>query len=110
MKLLKTLDKSFLQFLKLVGFSNFLILLKGINNFPWVDSAFSFHFFFVCAKSLLLHWAFPSCRERGLLSSWGAQASHCGSSSGCAALALCVRAQQLQLRQGMWDPPRTGME
>ena len=45
MKLLKTLDKSFLQFLKLVGFSNFLILLKGINNFPWVDSAFSFHFF-----------------------------------------------------------------
>ena len=42
MKPLKTLDKSFLQFLKL-GFPNFLILLKGIINFPWVDSAFSFH-------------------------------------------------------------------
>ena len=33
-------------------------------------------------------WAFSSCGERGLLSSWGAQACHCGGFSCCAAQAL----------------------
>ena len=34
-------------------------------------------FVFGCAGSLLLLWTFSSCRERGLLSSCGAEASHC---------------------------------
>ena len=36
--------------------------------------------FFGCAGSSLLCRAFSCCREQGLLSSWGAQASHCSGS------------------------------
>ena len=44
-------------------------------------------FIFGCAGSLLV-WAFSSCSEWGLLSSCGAQSSHCGGFS-------CYRAQAL---------------
>ena len=44
--------------------------------------------FFGCAGSSLLCRAFSCCREQGLLSSCGAQASHCSSSSCCRAQAL----------------------
>ena len=49
----------------------------------------SYVFFpFGCAGSLLLPGRFSSCREWGLLSSYGAQASHCSGSSCCRARAL----------------------
>ena len=52
-------------------------------------------FFFYCFLNylsclcwvLLLHMAFPSCSESGLLSSWGTQASHYGGLSDCRAQA-----------------------
>ena len=70
---------------------------------------------------------FSSCSNSGLLSSCGAQASHCGDFSCCRAQALghvgfsiCgsqalkhrlnSRGAQAQLLLGMWDLPRPGME
>ena len=47
--------------------------------------------FFGCAGSSLLCRAFSCCREQGLLSSCGAQASHCGGSSCCRAQALGLK-------------------
>ena len=70
---------------------------------------------------------FSSCSNWGLLSSCGAQASHCGDFSCCRAQALghvgfsrCSsqaskhrlnsRGTQAQLPHGMWDLPIPGME
>ena len=70
---------------------------------------------------------FSSCSNWELLSSCGAQASHCGDFSCCRAQALghvgfssCgsqalkhrlnSRGAQVQLLHGMWDLPRPGME
>jgi len=70
---------------------------------------------------------FSSCSNWGLLSSCGAQASHCGDFSCCRAQALghvgssiCgsqalkhrlnSHGAQAQLLHGMWDLPRPGME
>ena len=51
-----------------------------------------FFFFFCCAKSLCCcKWAFSGCGEQGLLSSCGAQTSHCGGF-------YCWGAQTLVLR------------
>ena len=49
-------------------------------------------FFFGCARSLLLWELFSSCIEQGLLSSWGAQASHCSGFSRCKAWAVGAQA------------------
>ena len=49
-------------------------------------------FIFGCAGSLLLCGVFSNCSEGGLLSSCGAQASHCSSFSCCRAQALGVQA------------------
>ena len=38
-------------------------------------------FYFVVLGLRFCVWAFSSCSERGLLSSWGAWSSHCGGSS-----------------------------
>ena len=62
-------------------------------------------YLFLVVLSLLLHGLFSSCSEQGLLSSCGAQASHCSGFSCCRAQALehsafsrCgTRAQQLRL-------------
>ena len=43
---------------------------------------------FVCVVSLLLHGLFSSCSKRGLLSSCGTWASHCGGFSCCRSWAL----------------------
>ena len=45
-------------------------------------------FIFVCAESWLLGELFSSCSEQGLLSSWGAWASHCHGFSYCRARTL----------------------
>ena len=55
-------------------------------------------FLFGCSVSLLLHRLFCSCSEQGLLSSYGAGASHCGGFS-CGAQAL-GHGLQLFLLQG----------
>ena len=41
-----------------------------------------------CAGSFCCAWAFPSCSERGLLSSCGTSASHCWDVSCCGAWSL----------------------
>ena len=51
-------------------------------------SLFSDIFIFGSAGSLMLCGLFCSCSEQGLLSSWGARASHCGGFSCCGAQAL----------------------
>ena len=54
-------------------------------------------FIFGCTGSLLLlFWAFSSCGEQGLLSSWGALASHCSGFSCCRTWALGMQASVLQ--------------
>ena len=49
-------------------------------------------FIFGCAGSSLLRGLFSSSGEQGLLSSCGAQASHCGGFSGCTAQARALGA------------------
>ena len=53
---------------------------------------FIFKNFFGCAGSLMLSRAFSSCSKWGLLSSFSAQASHCGFFSCCGAWARGLRA------------------
>ena len=87
-----------------------------------------FHLFiFSCASSSSLHDLFPGCGDRGLLSSCGAWASHCGGYSCCGATGsrACglqqlwlsdsrARAQELWytvlIARGMWNLPRSGIE
>ena len=49
---------------------------------------FNRNLFISCSGSLLLYGLFSSCGELRLLSSCGAQASHCGGFSRCGAEAL----------------------
>ena len=60
-------------------------MLKSINS-VWCFLTV-YLFILGCAGSLLLHKLFFSCGERGLLSSCGVQASHCGGFS-CGAWSL----------------------
>ena len=54
----------------------------------WSSTLF-FNILFLAALGLhWCTWAFPSCGEQGLLSSWSMRASHCGSFSCCRAPAL----------------------
>ena len=88
---------------------------------------FIYLFTFGCAGSLLLLWLFSSCRERDLLSSCGAQTSHCGGwsccgaralgppgSSSCGSWALAHRLNSCGawawLLHSMWDLERPGIE
>ena len=57
-------------------------------KFPTPSIKKKFSFIFSCAGSLLLHGLFSSCREQGLLSSSGVQASHCSGLSYCRGWAL----------------------
>ena len=50
---------------------------KKNNNTQQRHSLFS-KFIFGCSRSSLVHGLFSSCGERGLLSSCGVWASHCG--------------------------------
>ena len=80
-------------------------------------------FIFGCAGSAFLLWFFSSCREQDLLSSCGAQTSHCSGwsccraralghpgSSSCGSWALEHRLNSCgawaQLLHGMWDLER----
>ena len=47
-------------------------------------------------------WGFSSCSEQGLLSSCGAQASHCGGFSSCRAQALGCAAECWLSSCGTW--------
>ena len=93
-----------------------------------------FIYLFGWAGSSLLSTGPSSCSERGLLSNWGAQASHCGGLSCCRAWALgiwasvvvvcglsCCGSQdpehrlsnlctQAQLLCNMWNPPGPQVE
>ena len=81
---------------------------------------FSLHWVFFSLTALGLHcwpWAFSSCGERSLLSSFGEWAFHCGgfSSGGAravraqasvvAAHKLSSRGTRAYLLHGMWNPP-----
>ena len=55
---------------------------------PKIPFLFSFFCFFLFAGSSLLCRLFSSCHSQGLLSSWGALASHCGGFSCWGAWAL----------------------
>ena len=57
------------------------------NSFSFLKNNFIL-FFSYCSGSLLLHRLFCSCGEQRLLSSCGAQASHCGGFSCCRVLVL----------------------
>ena len=62
------------------------------NLYPIEDTIYSFKiivftYLFLAAGSLLLSWLFSSCDKWGLLSSCGAQISHCSGFSYCAAWA-----------------------
>ena len=70
---------------------------KGITSsetlsFVCSSNFFLSHFisdlFLGCSESLLLPWAFSSCREQGLLSGCGVGASRCSGSSCCRAQVL----------------------
>ena len=82
---------------------------------------------FDCAGSSMLRRLFSSCSNQRLLSSCGAQVSHCGGFSCCQARALgcmgCISCgswalehrlnswgAQTQLLRGMWDFPHPGIE
>ena len=54
------------------------------NNWFITLNFFIIHLFWLCWV-LVAVWAFSSCREQGLLSGCGAQASHCSSFSYCGA-------------------------
>ena len=78
--------------------------LMAFKNVLLFNTLTVYLFTFGCAGSLLLHWLFSRCGERGLLSSCSACASHCGSFFCCGAQALgrpglsscCTWAQQLR--------------
>ena len=84
-----------------------------------------FLFIYLLLAALGLHcctWAFFSCSEQGLFSSFGAQAFHCGGFSCCGAQALGTRASVVVgmcipepscgawawLPHGMWNLPGPG--
>ena len=106
-----------------------LIWKQSLCRWSWLRT-----FFIFSIKAVFIHlwlcWVFmlfSSCSNWELLSSCGAQASHCGDFSCCRAQALghvgfssCgsqalkhrlnSRGAQVQLLHGMWDLPRPGME
>ena len=59
------------------------LILSNINNKIWV-----IYLSFGGPGFSLLHGLFSHCREQGLLTSWGARASHLGGFSCCGAWAL----------------------
>ena len=61
---------------------------RNILYINFLKIYFTALFIFGCAGSSLLLKAFSSCSKRGLLFSWGEQASHCGGFSCCRAQAL----------------------
>ena len=69
--------------------------LQGLTVSSRIRSFFFFSFLFIylfgCTGSSFLHSAFSSCGEQGLLSSCGAQASHCSSFSCCSSVQLLSR-------------------
>ena len=83
----------------------------GMALASW-DRFFFFFSVFGSAGSLLLQGPFSSCRERGLLSSCDAQASHCSGLS-CGALAPEHRLSNCGawawLLRSMWDLPGPGI-
>ena len=105
-----------------------LVTLQLLCSFFLLRVPLFYIFIFGCPGSSLLHGAFSSCGERGLLSSCSAPASHgggvlcCGAqTSGCAGLSsygsgICstgsiVVTHGLSYSLGcMCDPPRSGNE
>ena len=110
--------------------------LHGLTSlFFFFFSFYSYYLFiFGCAGSSWLLELFSSCIERGLLSSCGVRASHCGHFSCCGVQALgrvgfssCAHGlrtcgfwapehkrshcgARAQLLRGMWKLPRSGIE
>ena len=110
--------------------------LHGLTSlFFFFFSFYSYYLFiFGCAGSSWLLELFSSCSERGLLSSCGVRASHCGHFSCCGVQALgrvgfssCAHGlstcgfwapkhkrshcgARAQLLRGMWKLPRSGIE
>ena len=79
-----------------------------------MNQYFKFLFIFLAALGLCCcPWAFSSCAEWGLRSSFSAWASHCGGFSYCGAGPLgrgfsdC--AAQAYLPRGMWNLPGPGV-
>ena len=64
-------------------FCQYFFLTYCIKILSWLLSGF---FFFLAALRLYCYaWAFSSCGEWGLISSWCVQASHCSGFSSCGA-------------------------
>ena len=90
--------------------------IRRENNEYWfLKNNFIYSFMFGCAGSSLLCWLFSSCGDRGLLSFFGVQASHCGGFSCCRAQARgtwasVVVVKWIQLPHGMWNLPTAGIK
>ena len=111
-----------------IQFIGFLFLVLLVDYYLIFDNfIFIYLFSFGCAVSSLLYRLSSSCGERGLLSSFGALASHCGGFSCCRAQTLGLPGfssfgsqalehrlsscgARAQLLRGMWNPPGPGIE
>ena len=87
---------------------------KRSGGLGWIPPLL-LHLLFGCAGSSWLRGLFSSCGEPGLLSSYGVQASHCpgffcwgARALGCVGFSSC--SSQVQLLQGIWDPPGSGIK
>ena len=67
---------------------HFLGKYLGCLFYPIMCNYIEYFLDILLVRSLLLRGPFPSCREWGLLSLCGAQASHCGGFSCCGVWAL----------------------
>ena len=90
--------------LKILFLLLILVLSSGTKHISPYNMLFFnifIYLFLVVLGLCCCTWAFSSCGEWGLLSSWSARVSHCGGFSCCGA--------QAQLLCSMWNPSRPGI-